>query len=407
MREGKLRFAGSVRVTGLSIEHPKLAKERVRDLDFSVSLKGAYDSDKARIHLKSLELRRKGVSVVTEAKVTRLDGNPRIEVKVEVPRVLCASLLKALPEAVFPHVKRFKVRGHFSMGLRMGVDFDYLTLSSVNLGGHVHHEGCRVVHAPEKLSASRLRRPFEHVATDGRLVTKVWVGPKNPDFVPLEMVSRHVVNSLLTTEDSRFFKHHGFIHREFRSALARNLIAGKFKYGASSISMQFVKNVMLNREKTLSRKLEELILTAYVERHLGKKRLMEIYLNVIEFGPGIYGIGHAARHYFGKPAALIEPQEAAFLSTLLPSPKKRYRHFCRGQVTKRWRNWMDRILKIMYDRHRLTKLELDAALATPLVFSRAEFSSRWHCMQRIKKYLRGGRPRRKMRRSKKKRRGSG
>ena len=168
--------------------------------------------------------------------------------------------------------------------------------------------------------------------------------------------------------------------------------------------MQFVKNVMLNREKTLSRKLEELILTAYVERHLGKKRLMEIYLNVIEFGPGIYGIGHAARHYFGKPAALIEPQEAAFLSTLLPSPKKRYRHFCRGQVTKRWRNWMDRILKIMYDRHRLTKVELDLALATPLVFSRAEFSSRWHCMQRIKKYLRGGRPKKKERRPKKKRR---
>jgi len=386
LRDGLIRFEGSVDVKGLNIKHRKLAKKMINDLDFSTTLKGSYDFAKARMKIDSLEIKRKGVKVKVSLTVTRIDADPRISVSVEVPPVHCSAVIDALPEAVFPHVKKLEVSGNFSMGLSAGVDFGYLTDASVNLSGYADYDRCRVLRAPEQISAVRMLRPFEHVAIDGSNVTKVWVGPDNPDFVGLEMISRHVSNSLLTTEDSRFFKHDGFIYREFRSALARNLIAKKFKYGASSISMQLVKNVMLNREKTLSRKLEELILTAYLERHLDKKRILEIYLNVIEFGPGIYGIGHASRHYFGKPAALIEPQEAVFLSTLLPSPKKRYRHFCNGKVTTKWRRWMDRILKIMYERKRLTQEELELALNTPLVFSPVEFESKWHCMQRIKKY---------------------
>jgi membrane peptidoglycan carboxypeptidase len=276
------------------------------------------------------------------------------------------------------------------MHAEVTVDFGYLTKNSVNLDFDMAHEGCRVVHAPRFYSASRLKGTFYHEAADGEMVTPIRVGPQNPDFVPLDEISRHLINSILTTEDSRFYRHRGFIHREFRTALARNLIARKFKYGASSISMQLVKNVLLNREKTLSRKLQELIFTAYVERHLTKDRILEIYLNVIEFGPGIYGIGPASLHYFGKPASLIEPQEAAFLSTLLPNPKKRYINYCRGKLSPWWRRWVDRILHVMHRRDRLTKTELDVALAAPVVFSRLEFVSEADCKRRIGRYLSAG-----------------
>src|SRR5262249_25015753 len=150
------------------------------------------------------------------------------------------------------------------------------------------------------------------------------VGPENPDWVPLAEVSPHLVNSIMTTEDSGFFKHHGFITSEFRSALQQNLHRGYFRLGASSITMQMVKNVLLSREKTLARKLQELFLTWYVERNLAKERIFEIYLNVIEFGPGIYGIGRAAHHYFGKAPKDLLPQEAAWFSSILPNPKRRY-----------------------------------------------------------------------------------
>jgi hypothetical protein len=386
-----LRFNGTVAVSGLQIQDRRIAKKTLRDLDFDGALSGHYDMGAHRLVLSSLKLNRKGATIHLNGTVSRLHTRPRVALAVRVPPTPCRQILAALPANAFPKVKKLRVRGTFSMELAVAVDFDYLTHSSVNLDFDVRHEGCRVIHAPHALAAGRLKQPFVHEAVDGDLITAIELGPQNADFVPLENISRHVINSILTTEDSRFFHHRGFIHREFRSALARNLIAGKFKYGASSISMQLVKNVLLNREKTLSRKLQELILTAYIERHLSKQRIMEIYLNVIEFGPGLYGIGRAAMHYFGKPAALIEPQEAAFLSTLLPSPKKRYIHFCRGQVTKRWRRWIDRILKIMYKRHRLTKSELDAALAAPLIFSRLEFTSGAACRARIRRFRQGGR----------------
>ncbi|HEY7955516.1 MAG TPA: biosynthetic peptidoglycan transglycosylase, partial [Polyangia bacterium] len=138
----------------------------------------------------------------------------------------------------------------------------------------------------------------------------------------------------------------GFISSEFRSALQQNLQRGYFRLGASSITMQMVKNTLLSREKTLSRKLQEMFLTWYLEHSLTKERILEIYFNVIEFGPGIYGIGRAAHHYFGKSAKDLEPQEAAFFSSILPSPKRRYIQYCHasGFIDAKWQAYVDRIM---------------------------------------------------------------
>ena len=111
----------------------------------------------------------------------------------------------------------------------------------------------------------------------------------------------------MTTEDNGFFKHRGWVSSEFKSALRRNLQRGGFRLGASSITMQMVKNVLLTREKTLSRKLQELFLVWYLEQNLPKERILELYFNAIEFGPRIYGIGAATRHYFGKKPADLTP----------------------------------------------------------------------------------------------------
>src|SRR4030095_3467548 len=130
--------------------------------------------------------------------------------------------------------------------------------------------------------------------------------------------------SILTTEDNGFFKHRGWVSSEFRNALKRNLQRGGFRGGASSITMQMVKNVLLTQEKTLSRKLQELFLVWYLEQELPKERILELYLHAIEFGPRIYGIGAASRHYFGKKPGELNPIEGAFFSSILPSPKRRY-----------------------------------------------------------------------------------
>ncbi len=390
-REGPdWRFHGSAHLADLSISDARLARKVVRGLGFDLRIEGTYDGRRDRLSVPSAVLERRGVRAFVSLSVRRLSGRPRVRLAVRVPRTDCGRLLAALPDALVPDLRKMRFAGPARLSLRTDVDFGYLTEETVSLDTRIDWRHCRVLSAPWELSAERLKRSFTHTVRDGRMVNKFVVGPSNPDFVPLEGISRHVVNAILTTEDSRFFEHHGFIRREFRRALARNIIARRFRYGASSISMQLVKNVLLNREKTLSRKLQELVLTAYLERHLSKERILEIYLNVIEFGPGIYGIGRAARHLFGKPAALVEPQEAAYLSTVLPSPKKRYIHYCRGGLSRKWRAWVDRILRLMYERHRLTAEELERALASPVVFSREEFPGYARCKARIRRYLRGG-----------------
>ena len=130
---------------------------------------------------------------------------------------------------------------------------------------------------------------------------------------------------MLTTEDGGFFRHHGFNTCAIRTALIANIKAGRFVRGASTITMQLAKNLFLSREKTLSRKLEELILTDYLEQTFTKDEMMELYLNVIEFGPDVYGVTAAADHYFGRTPAELNLAECLFLASLLPQPL-RYHH---------------------------------------------------------------------------------
>jgi membrane peptidoglycan carboxypeptidase len=246
---------------------------------------------------------------------------------------------------------------------------------------------------PADFAIPRLLGEFQHVVEveENDFISFV-VGPSNPDFVPLADVSPHVTNSLMTTEDSGFLRHRGFIVREFRSALIDNLQAGRFKRGASSITMQLVKNAFLHRQKTLSRKLQELFLTWYLETVLSKERLLEMYVNVIEFGPGLYGIGPAARHYFGKAARDINPVEAAFFSSILPNPKQRYMQYCEGELHRRWDDKVQRILKLMHERGRLTDDEYALAVQTPLVFDRTEALPEAECKQKVHRMIQNTRP---------------
>jgi membrane peptidoglycan carboxypeptidase len=176
--------------------------------------------------------------------------------------------------------------------------------------------------------------------------------------------------------------------------LINDLKASGFKFGASSITMQMVKNVLLYREKTLARKLQELFLTWHVENTLTKDRILEIYFNVIEFGPGLYGIGPAAQHYFGKSAKDLDPVEAAFFSTILPSPKARYKQYCEGTLTKWTQAKIERILAIELKRDRLTQTEYDEAMHTPLKFAKLEgdgVETEEECLKRVKKAIKNAR----------------
>ena len=139
-------------------------------------------------------------------------------------------------------------------------------------------------------------------------------------YVPLHHISPWIPRAILTTEDNSFFKHDGFNRTALRASIERNLDRGDFVRGASTISMQLVKNVFLTREKVIARKVQEAILVWLMESvvRVPKARLLEIYLNVIEFAPGVFGVHDAAVHYFGKRPDELTLAECAWLVTIVP-----------------------------------------------------------------------------------------
>ena len=138
--------------------------------------------------------------------------------------------------------------------------------------------------------------------------------------VPLFMIPKHVLRAVVVAEDSRFYQHKGFDKQAIRDAIEYNLSKGRVVYGASTISQQTVKNFFLTTSRNPLRKLHEAILTYAMEKNVGKQRILEIYLNISEFGRGIYGVEAASRHYFGKSVSEINVEEAVELAATLPAP---------------------------------------------------------------------------------------
>ena len=205
------------------------------------------------------------------------------------------------------------------------------------------------------------------LASSGRAIV---VGAANPDFVPVAELPAYVIRAVTTCEDAGFFGHQGFDFAELRNAAVQGAQAGRVVRGGSTISQQLAKNLYLTRQKTLSRKLREALVTVALEATVPKQRLLEVYLNVAEWGPGVFGIGPAAHHWFGKDARELTPREAAFLATVIPNPVRYHYMWSRGFLSDHWEERVDGLLRTMTAQGVLTDEQLASALAQPLTFAR-------------------------------------
>ncbi|KQC11259.1 MAG: monofunctional biosynthetic peptidoglycan transglycosylase [Smithella sp. SDB] len=139
-------------------------------------------------------------------------------------------------------------------------------------------------------------------------------------WVPLSRVSPYVMKAVIIAEDDKFWSHEGFDFEAMQKALEKDIKKKKFRAGGSTISQQLAKNLYLSSSKNPVRKIKEAILTWRMERNLSKRRIMELYLNVAEWGDGVFGIEAAARKHYGQSAASLGPWEAAVLASILPNP---------------------------------------------------------------------------------------
>jgi monofunctional biosynthetic peptidoglycan transglycosylase len=141
-------------------------------------------------------------------------------------------------------------------------------------------------------------------------------------WVGLERISRHLIQAVIASEDQKFFGHAGVDWPAIQESLEKNVEKGRALRGGSTITQQLAKNLYFGTQKTLVRKLRELVVTRWMEAHLTKRRILTLYLNVIEWGDGVYGAEAAARRYFGKPASDLTVDEAAALAAAIPSPRR-------------------------------------------------------------------------------------
>lgn len=140
-------------------------------------------------------------------------------------------------------------------------------------------------------------------------------------FIPLSKISKLLQQAVVLTEDDQFFVHQGVDIEAIKKAMLIDWKRRTYKRGASTITMQLARNLYLSPRKSLVRKFRELLIALKLERELPKERILELYLNVSEWGNGIYGVSAAARHYFGKNASSLSKHEAAFLAAILPRPR--------------------------------------------------------------------------------------
>lgn len=171
----------------------------------------------------------------------------------------------------------------------------------------------------------------------------------------LRQISPHLQRAVVVAEDARFYQHQGFDWEAIVEAAERDWAARSFEYGGSTISQQLVKNLYLSSEKSPIRKIKEALITSVMEAKLKKRRILEVYLNVVEWGGGIYGAEAAADHYFSKPAAELAPQEAAFLAAILPAP----RYYQNRRSTPYLRKRIDSILQAMQKRYPETRMAME------------------------------------------------
>ena len=317
---GVLNIDGTSSITNLSVNHPKIA---TKDVLFE---KAAFD-----YHLV-LDQNNIGIDSSSTAVLNKIKFHPYVNLntqtdtiytmKVKIPTMKAQDFIESLPKGLFTHFEGMEAQGVFDYHLDF--EFNKNKPNALVFESKINKKDFKITKYGEA-DLNKINGPFTYRAIENdQLQRPVFVGESNPNYTPLSEISPYLRKSVLTTEDPSFFSHRGFINEAFKQSIIKNIKTKKFSRGGSTISMQLVKNVFLTREKTLSRKLEEILLVYILEnnRIVSKERMLEVYFNVIEWGPNIYGIGEASQFYFQKHPSQLSLNECLFLASIVPSPKK-------------------------------------------------------------------------------------
>jgi len=316
----ELHIDGFTSIANLKINHPKIASKDVviknARFDYRFLLGDDFISIDSTSTMQLNKIKVKPyMSYNTEKDTT-------YTLKVDIPKMKAQDFIVSLPDGLFTHFQGMEATGNFDY--KLDFKFNKNNPNDLVFDSKLNKEDLRITKYGEA-DLNKLNGEFVYRAIIQNVLQRpILVGNANPNYTPLDQISPYLRKSVLTTEDPSFFSHRGFINEAFKQSIIKNIKTKKFSRGASTISMQLIKNVFLTREKTLSRKLEEILLVYILEnnRIASKERMLEVYFNIIEWGPNVYGIGEASHFYFQKRPADLTLNECLFLATIIPKPRK-------------------------------------------------------------------------------------
>lgn len=329
-----LSLEGEVESHNLLVNHRRLSSEDI--VVPEIKLDGGFDISNDYIALsKGSSVSVEKFTVSPQAKYTRKPKR-QVELSVHTGVFAAQDFFDAIPQGLFESLEGVEVSGNIAYDLDFAIELD--NPDNIVFRSSIDDKDLKVIKWG-KARVDSLKYPFVHsVYEDTTLVRNIVVGPQNPKFVPLQQVPYVLKTTVRNTEDPFFYRHNGFEEEAFKLSISTNLKERKFKRGASTISMQLVKNVFLNRKKTMDRKIEEILLVWLMEasKEVSKDRLFEIYLNIIEWGRNVYGIAEAAEYYFQKKPQELTLGESLFLSSIIPRPKTGLSSFDHTGHLKPW-----------------------------------------------------------------------
>lgn len=319
MSGGKLHVDGYASIRNFMVNHKRISSKDVIIDNARFDYRFLFGSDFVALDSTStMQLNKIKVHPFLKYSV---EEDTIYEMKARIPKMAAQDFIVSLPRGLFTNFEGMEAQGSFSYDL----DFLYNKNKPNKLvfDSSLKKDGLKII----KYGAAdlaKLNTAFTYRAIDnGRVQRAIPLTVDNPYYTPMGQISPFLRQAVLTSEDPSFFRHSGFINEAFKQSIIKNIRTKKFARGASTISMQLVKNVFLTREKTLSRKLEEILLVYILEnnRIASKERMLEVYFNIIEWGPDVYGIGEAASYYFQKSPSQLTLDECVYLASIIPRPK--------------------------------------------------------------------------------------
>jgi hypothetical protein len=353
----------------VDLANDKVSAQRLVGFTAREQARIEVDFDRGQVSMKDAVVEINGVPMLVSIALEPGEGSPKFDLRADLRTTPLLKLLRSVPGAREPvFTKNVAPNVQFALSFSIAGRLRDPTTWTPKLEHRVSGIGPKGEGSGLELLSSTFR--YYPLTKTGRALEPRLIGPASPSWQPYSRIPYILRRCVIVSEDSSFFFHNGIELVEVQDALREGLTTGEKARGGSTITQQLVKNLFLTRDRTALRKAQEMLLTFHLESTLSKEQIFELYMNIIEWGPNIYGIKEAALHYFGKRPENLSIREMAWLATIIPSPIPSHQQFEQGYASGKQNAKIDLLLERLTKVGNLTDVQLLEAKEAKIYFAR-------------------------------------